>query len=150
MSREKAIASALRLLNYRWHTEQEIVKKLEAKGYDFNEITTAVKYLKEMGYIDDERYVEQWISDRKRLKPMGRIRITQELQSKGVDRGLVDRKLSEKFSQQEEYEMAVSLAKEKLRCQSRVQWRKLASFLARRGFSGEIISRVGRELDINR
>ncbi len=146
---DKVMAAALRLLNFRWYTESELIDRLNRKGFESDEINNVMTELKSLGYVDDKRFVDQWVSQRKRLKPMGKIRIKHELQAKGVQREVVDKVLEEMLPQIEEHDIALSLADKKLKKNPRIEWRKLAAFLTRRGFSWEIVSRVGRELDIN-
>ncbi|MBO8167681.1 MAG: regulatory protein RecX [Thermoanaerobacteraceae bacterium] len=147
MPDDKAMAAALRLLNYRWYTEKELKQKLQDKGYHQETVEKVVARLKELDYINDERYAEIWIQDRVKLKPVGRVRLLHELAEKGIERNLAEEKIGQMLTPEQEYLLALGIARKKLG-RSRVRWDQLAAHLLRRGFPWEVIDRVGRELDI--
>ncbi len=151
MSYNKAFNYALRLLNRRWYAESEIEQKLKKKDYSKFCIKEVIQNLRNENYINDNRFVESWIRDRINLKPMGKVRIRYELCSKGINKQIIDEKLSLLLSEDLEYKLALNLARKKINSRldttkDSAEW--LYGFLMRRGFTTYTISQVVRELDM--
>lgn len=94
LSGRKLRERALDLLSRRDHSEQELARKLREKGGVTEEIPSLLDSLREMGYLDDGRFAENFIRYRA-SKTWGRRRYRQELLKRGVDGNLADRALSE-------------------------------------------------------
>lgn len=80
----EAKEKALRLLEFRSHSEKEIRDKLiqaGAKGEDLPEIT---EFLKEFGLLNDGEYAKRLARDLQNLKKLGKRRIVGELKAKGI------------------------------------------------------------------
>lgn len=80
---------AVRLLSRREHSAFEIRDKLAKREFDDGEITQAIAELIEGGWLSDERFAEAYIRMRQ-LKGFGPIRISIELNERGVDESIVD------------------------------------------------------------
>lgn len=80
---------ALRYLEHRAHTAQEVEKHLLEKGYNGKEAAEAVARLREVHYLDDAEYAYDYIQYTL-TKRRGRRRICRELADKGVDREVVE------------------------------------------------------------
>ncbi len=78
---------ALSLLSHREHGCVELTKKLKLKGHEEPEIDAAIEQLKEMNYLNDERFADMFVRGRI-TKPLGASRILQELIQKGVESNL--------------------------------------------------------------
>jgi len=151
MPNNRALNYTLRLLNRRWYAESEIEEKLKKKGYSNSCINDVIQYLRNENYINDDRFVENWIRDRINLKPMGRIRIRYELYSKGINKQIVDEKLTLLLSDDLEYKLALDLTRKKMNSKfetSKDFAERVYGFLMRRGFTSYTISQVVRELDM--
>lgn len=80
----RAKLRALRLLTVMDRTEANLRDKLAA-SFDAEAVEAAVKYVKSYGYLDDERYVKNYIESMSRTK--SRRQIEQELlYKKGISR----------------------------------------------------------------
>ena len=79
-AREKA----LRLLEFRSHSEKELSDKLKRAGANTEDIENVLEFCREYGFVNDERYAIGKAKDLKNLKKYGRNRIKQELHSKGI------------------------------------------------------------------
>lgn len=81
---------------------------------------------------------------------MGVIRLRQELFAKGIDRETVDQAISDYKNNADEFPAALDLARRKIRLLSKLEpeaaKRRLAGFLARRGYEVSIVSKVLKEL----
>ena len=94
MNTETAQEKAARFLSYRFRTEAEVRKHLVSKEYQKAEIDLAIKSLIEYGYIDDCRYCREFF----RMaagKGKGLRWITSKLTSKGIEKDVIDRALSD-------------------------------------------------------
>ena len=83
--KKRARKKAMRLLERMDRTEKGLKEKLTQAGFSGEAAEDAVSYVKEYGYINDQRYAENYIFSRIREK--SRQRIFQELYQKGVARG---------------------------------------------------------------
>jgi regulatory protein len=144
----RARESALRLINYRERTRSEIRKRLIGNDYPEDVVDEVIDQLARVGLLDDRKFSRDWVESRERSKPMGRARLAWELQSKGVDKAMVEEALAG-VDEDAEYQLAHSLAAHKLEKADSgdpaVRGR-VSSMLARRGFNWEVIGKVMDDL----
>ncbi|QIB69178.1 regulatory protein RecX [Aminipila butyrica] len=93
------LEAALKHLAYRDRTCQEMLRHLEEKQYNQEEIQQAMKYLLERHYLDDEAYVERYV-EYGISKGKGLVKIRYELGQRGIDRLLLE-ELSHLFEELE-------------------------------------------------
>lgn len=127
----------MRILGVRDHSRQELHQKLLSRGYEQAEVDDAVDRLEGYGYLDDAKFAALLI----RSNPdRGSRGLAQLLKRKGISEE-VSRSLLEDFDAEEEVSRALAAARkhsppEKIASLPRQTWRRrLAAFLARRGFS---------------
>lgn len=142
----KAYLKALRFLHFRMRSEQEMRKKLKEKEFDPQIIEKTIKRLKKENLINDQEFCRMWIRNRIALRPSGSYILHQELRQKGISDEVISKILKEFFKKDEEFNLALLAAekkKESWKGLSRLEFsKKMAGFLARRGFSWEIIKRI--------
>ncbi|STA75726.1 regulatory protein [Citrobacter freundii] len=95
---------AVRILAMRDHSEQELRRKLAAPVMGKNgpedidatpeDYDKVIAWCIESRYLDDDRFVQQFISSRSR-KGYGPARVRQELNQKGISREAVERAMRE-------------------------------------------------------
>ena len=95
---------AIRILAMRDHSEQELRRKLAAPAMSKNgpealdvtpeEVDRVVEWCIENRYLDDERFVRQFIASRSR-KGYGPARVRQELKQKGISRETIEAAMRE-------------------------------------------------------
>lgn len=161
----KVREAALSLLSYRARTRTELKRKLMGKGFHLARVESCLDRLEQRGLVDDEAVAAAFVRDRIRLRPRGKIRLTQELRAKGVDGDVAGRVVDDVLDQEEITEadlvrqvvagwlsrqgaatvQALSAhgrtpASEKAR-------RRLTGYLARRGFGG---AALGQAMDLVR
>jgi len=139
---KKAKNKCYRLLALRPRTEHEIKQALKRMSINQQEINTVIQELKEQELIDDECFAVNWVSWRLSSKPVGKEFLRLELKYKGIDRKIIEKCLSG-YNNDMELEMAIKAARKKVLQYDCNTWRKLAGFLARRGFSSDVIRKVG-------
>jgi regulatory protein len=144
--RNRAEQYALRYLGFRPRTKQEMITYLTAKGFDAKDCQDVVDQLLKRGYLNDELYAEQWISERKRLKPRGRYLLKQELLHKGIEEPVVEDVSARTLSDSEEKEMILLLIEKKFSnhkfANSYAMKKKIIPYLQRKGFPLDTILSV--------
>jgi len=80
---------AVRLLSRREHSAFEIRDKLHKRDFDEAEIEQTIIELQQGGWLSDERFAEAYIRMRQ-MKGFGPIRISMELNERGVKESIVD------------------------------------------------------------
>jgi regulatory protein len=146
--RLSAIDYALRLLNYRLRSRQELEKKLTDKHYDQPEIVAAIDQLSQIGLLSDESLAKALARDRLIIARRGRQAIYWELLHKGIPKPLAQMSLKS-ITDSDELPVAKQLLEARLK-----QWtqlddlakkRRAIGLLQRRGFSGKVINQVLKE-----
>lgn len=137
---------ALSLLEKSMKTEKGVREYLSQKGYPDECIERSVEKLKEYGYINDEFFAESYIKSYSGSK--GSKKIKYELINKGVDKQIIEEKLSELIDEDEAYETCKTLAKKYLKNKKidEKTRNKLSNHLVSKGFSYDNISKVVREV----
>ena len=139
----------LHLLKSTSRTELEIRRKLGEALYPQQAIDKAVAFAKRYHHIDDDDYAARYFEiygDKKSVR-----QLAAELRRKGIERETVNRLAGE--SGGEETEKARALLRKKHYDPEQAdlaERRRAAAFLARRGFSGDVIRRaMGRGFDFD-
>lgn len=144
-----ALQIALRYLERRARTEAEIRQKLTERQVPPQEIEAVLVKLKEIGYINDQQFAENFQRSRNDYKPTGVQRLRIELRQKGVPKEIVQAVQVEK---EDEAELALRAAQSRLRQYSNLEpavfERRMIGFLARRGFSYDVIKQALRNVKI--
>ena len=81
-------------------TKDQIIKKLRQSYIDRKTLEETVAYLEECAYIDDEKYVRNYLSDKRKKKSFRQIRY--DLSKKGIERELLDRIFDENDRQSQD------------------------------------------------
>ena len=97
---EQTKEKALRLLEFRSHSEFELIKKLERAGG--TEIESVLEFCREYNFVNDADYAKKCAKDLCNLKKYGVRRIKDELRAKGIEAELIEDALSELFVCEEE------------------------------------------------
>ncbi len=142
---------ALGYLAHRARTEREIRTRLARSGFSGAVVDRVLARLFELGYVDDAAYARSFASGRFRNRGYGPARIRGDLLRKGVDRTLADETLGEVLEPEETLAAARAQAEKRWarlasEADPQKRRRKLADFLARRGFSGDTVRRVVEEI----
>lgn len=125
---------------------QELRERLERR-FSKDEAAEALDYLDDLGYLDDLRFAANYVQYRNRNRPTGNYLLRLELRNKGITDEDIDQVLN---AADLEYELALSLAKQRMgsleRVEALVRIRRLYGLLQRRGFPSPIARRVVGEL----
>ena len=144
---EKVIArarnNAYALLRQRPRSEHEIRERLKLKGYGEAIVEEIVELLKKAGDIDDARFAGLWVESRMHMNPAGDVVLKHELKAKGVSDSIIEATLTEKAEKFDEYEVALSMAKERFerfkKLDRQKAMKRVYDFLLRRGFKYDTV-----------
>lgn len=137
---DKAYMRALDLLARRPRSQWEMEQYLKRKGYQHNTIDKILNKLIKRALIDDHKFAQSWVSDRRLLKSVSKRRLLQELQQKHVPRDIAHMVIGE--DETDEKEVLRELVNKK-RTQTRYQDdQRLMAYLMRQGFSYEDVKSV--------
>ena len=135
---EAAGKAAVVLLSRRDFCSRELAEKLNAQGYEREIVQGVVNELSERGYVNDERYAQQYVALHAE-RGHGPRRIERDLSQLGLDSGLIEAALAagEDWAQR-----ARELRIRRFGLQVPADWQakaKQARFLQYRGFSNDHI-----------
>ena len=136
---------ALRLLAARSRSAAEIRRRLRRDGAGADRIERVVGTLVSRGFLDDAAHARSVTRSRVRSRAASSRRIEQELRRQGVASDVATEAINEVFADEAVDESAVALAVARKRAAlladlpAPVQRRRLYGFLARRGYSPDIV-----------
>jgi regulatory protein len=149
----RARSRALTLLANRDRSSREVGSRLSRLGYASDVVAGTVEWLVERGYVDDERFVERYAAEKLRGGWAIR-RVRTELARQGLERELVERVLEATAEDDEGLAVRDDVLMETLRrrfagqlaTDQKAAERRMAGFLARRGYDWGTIDRLTRRL----
>ncbi|MGP1612382.1 MAG: regulatory protein RecX [Catonella sp.] len=136
----RARKKALEILSRADCSEADLRKKLYLKNYQVEVIENAISYVKKFNYLNDARYAENFINYKSNSKSLRQIKM--ELFSKGIDSDIIEQIITDDRTDEEALH---NLIKKKIKNLKEIDLdkkRKLYSYLYRKGFDTELISRV--------
>ena len=138
----RAKLRALHLLTAMDRTEANLREKLAA-SYDEEVVETAIEYVKSFGYLDDERYVKNYIESKSRSK--SRKQIEQELMfKKGISKEAIERGFEN--AEQEDVSVVIEKYMRKKRIEPEncdyEQKQKFFAYMMRKGFQIDDLKKV--------
>jgi regulatory protein len=149
-SHDKARQYALKLLSYRGRSERELEERLRKKGFTKSTASSAIKYLKDIGLIDDLSLAETLKRQALGMKLLGREGARRYMLNRGIPREVIDRVFCDEEDM--DLENAGSLVDRKLGTLRNYPTdtirRRLYNFLSRRGYSSETISKALKDRNL--
>ena len=129
-------------------TRRQLEDKLRDRGCDPQVAARVLDRMGEVGLVDDEAYAEMFVRSRQETKGLAAGALRHELRAKGVADHVVDAALEE-IDPEHEKEQARALVRRRLRTvrglDREAQTRRLAGFLARKGYGSGVSLQVIRE-----
>ncbi len=108
---KRAKLYAMHLLQDQDRTEKELTDKIRRAGYDPEIAQAALDYVKRFGYVDDERYAENYISRNSGVKSRRQIR--KDLAKKGIDSDALESLLDDNADEHDEHRAVARLLKKR-------------------------------------
>ncbi|MDK2895995.1 MAG: regulatory protein [Candidatus Atribacteria bacterium] len=140
-----AYQKAIKYLGRRWYTNYELCQKLSKAGFSQGEIAEVVETLTEQGYLNDARYVQLYIEEKRATNPKGKKWLQAEFKKKGIPPELIFQYLEKYYPPEKEEEDVGRLARTWL--QRGEKREKIVSRLLRRGFDWPLIQRVWAQIE---
>lgn len=146
---KRAKVRCIYLLKSMDRTEYQLRTKLKQGGYPDEAIDGAIDYVKNLHYIDDNRYAQYYIDGRTGSK--SKQQITQDLLRRGITKELIQSIYEQKEPEDETEQIRKWVEKKRVDLETAdpKEINRLYGFLMRKGFQASDISRVirGREYD---
>jgi regulatory protein len=149
--REQVFQKAIAMLAARPRSEGQLREKLLARtGFEASEVEECIARLKELGYLDDRRFAQNYAAYRSNNRPVGRLRLARELAAKKVGRDAIRAALdcvSDAAAEEALIDRAIrKRVRTKGRPASPAESKRLFDHLARLGFEHDLIVRKIRVL----
>jgi len=142
---ELARRIVLRKLSAQARTRTELERALAKREVPEEAAASVLDRMDEVGLIDDASFARDWVASRQQRRHLSRTALRRELQTKGVDRDLIDDALAD-VAPDDEHTAALDLARRRAAAMGglarEVAYRRLGGVLARRGFSGSVVAQV--------
>lgn len=139
---EVAYQKALGFLGYRPRSRTEVRRNLEKHGHDQEVIDQVLERLGNSGLVNDDQFAQIWVENRSEFRPRGQRLLRMELRQKGLNDEVIETVLSGLDEDQLAYQAALKY-QHKLQGLPKPDFRrKLAGFLARRGFGYSVIEPI--------
>ena len=127
IAKQKAIAYLVRSKK----TSNEVNLKLKKLGFDEEIIQEVISYFTELGYIDDNEYVDAYIRQCMRLQNYSLFEIKNKLLQKGIKKDIIEEKIQKLEDSDYEKNLVIKLLNGKLKNMDDM---KQKQYLFRRGF----------------
>ena len=126
----------LKYIMFKKRTEQEI--RLKFKDESLELLDEVIEELKEIGYIDDENYVERAVNEFINLNNMSIKEITYKLMTKGIKKDIIDNYISDNKEMLLDYELN-SAKNIFIKKQNQMDEQEIINYLKKKGYKEEII-----------
>ena len=146
--------AALRFLSVRPRTVREIRDKLREKEFAESEIGNTIDELQRAGLLDDAAFARMYIRNAMQVRPIGKVLLKRKMLLLGVDLKTIEAALADTLPEYDQRDLARASAEKFLargkhtrRQPDAIKDRKrVGGYLARRGFTWDVIEPVLKEL----
>lgn len=111
---DKVKEKALRLLEFRSHSEYELRQKLRMAGASDEHIEQALEFCRHYGFVNDKSYALGKARDLINLKKYGLRRVKSELKMKGIDSVIID-EVMQSLDCDDECDILIELVEKRLK-----------------------------------
>lgn len=141
-SLQDCLNAVYRYLSYRPRSEGEIKQWLRRRGFAGETAETVMAKLREQNLSDDLVFARFWKDNRLSFRPKSKRLIEKELRDKKVATEIIEQVTEGIDDEQIAYELGSRRMHSLARLEYRNFYRRLASYLAYRGFGYEVIKRT--------
>ena len=138
----------LRQLSHGPRTAAQLAAAMARKGIEEDVANEVLERFTDVGLIDDVAFAEAWVESRHTGRGLARRALAHELRTRGVDTAVIAVAVAE-LDPERELETARALAVKRLAStrglETPARFRRVASVLARKGYSEAVAYRVIRE-----
>ena len=141
---DKLKTKVLKYIMYKKRTEQEVKRKFSnIENQDL--LDEVIENLKEIGYINDDNYIERAVAEFTNLKNLSLKELKYKLLSKGLNKDLIDDYFSSNIDKLEGFE--INSAKNIiLKRSGNSEEQEIIQFLLKKGYKTDLIKRSIEEL----
>lgn len=131
---DKIKTKMLKYIIFKKRTEKEVRQKFS--DIDSTIIDNIIEDLKENGYINDSVYIERAVNEYTNLKNLSIKELSYKLQTKGIDKDLLDNYISSHIEELKEYEVksAQNIYNKKINTMDEIE---IKQYLIKKGYKGE-------------
>lgn len=144
--RQECYDHAMRFLQRRMHSRNELKTKLSRQEYDAATIESVLESLEQSGYVNDAKFALSNVESSAKSRHHGRRRAAIELLKKGVKGEDARKALENVYDTHDSLGVARELAQKKraslMKLDPQVARRRLAGMLMRRGFEYDVVRPV--------
>ena len=148
-SADAAHAAALRLLTTRARTRAELRQRLEDRGFEAAAVAETLDRLERVGLVDDAALAET-VAEGRAERGLDAPAIAAELRDRGVDPAVAERAAQAAVPAEDRADRCRQVAEARLAqlagLPAPTQLRRLATYLARRGYPPDLAESVARDL----
>jgi regulatory protein len=148
-SADAAHAAALRLLTTRARTRAELRQRLAQRGFEAAAVAETLERLERVGLVDDAALAGA-VAEGRAERGLDAPAIAAELRDRGVDPAVAERAAQAAVPAEDRADRCRQVAQARLAqlagLPAPTQLRRLASYLARRGYPPELAESVARDL----
>ena len=141
---DKLKTKILKYIMYKKRTEQEIRRKFSEE--DAEMLEDAIEHLKEIGYINDQNYIERAVKEFLAIKTMSIKEMKNKLYTKGLESDMIETYFSYHEEELKEYEIACAkkiIAKK----QPQMEQEEIEAFLYKKGYSKESVRMAEEDMN---
>ena len=138
---DKLKTKILKYVMYKKRTEQEIRRKFSEEASEMLE--DAIEHLKEIGYINDQNYIERAVSEYINLNNLSIKELKYKLQAKGIQADTIEDYIYNNSDKLEEYEIN-SARNIIIKKQNAMEEQQLIQFLLKKGYKMDFIKEAIR------
>jgi regulatory protein len=146
---DAAHAAVLRLLTTRARTRAELRQRLEDRGFEAAAVAETLERLERVGLVDDAALADT-VAEGRAERGMDAPAIAAELRDRGVDPAVAERAAQAAVPAEDRADRCRQVAQARLTqlagLPAPTQLRRLATYLARRGYPPELAESVARDL----
>ena len=137
---QKTLDKLFRFAMVRFRSQKEYEDYLKRKKVSEVIWKDLLSKLKDLDFIDDERFAKEWVYSRNNFRPKPKRILEQELSIKGIDRNIIKKVIDETVI--DENIIALNLLKSRESYWERIEKvkreQKMIEYLVRKGFSFEV------------
>ena len=115
LDREKLLNVALRALGGRAHSAGELRDKLRRRAQNNEDVDAVLAKLKEAGYLNDQRFAENYASARLQNQGLGKMRVLRDLRQRRVAPKLAEQVTDKTYEQTDEANLIEEFLRRKFR-----------------------------------
>lgn len=141
---DKLKTKVLKYIMYKKRTEQEIRRKFSNID-EIDLLDDVIKNLKEIGYINDENYIERAVTEFINIRNLSLKELKYKLLSKGLNKDLIDDYFYKNFDKLEEYEInsAKNIIIKKI---NGMEEQELIQYLLKKGYKSDLVKQAIKEV----